>query len=272
VVTSTISVARRAWSSLPRRSPPRSASAASIAPRTSFATAPTLGRSSGGSAPIPRSTSVSRPFRPRTSSSIASSVATSPAAAIEARASSRSPSRSRVRSVSSTRPSSWESETPDHCLWPRVRSVAWSGALHGLDDLRKRRGVADGDVGERLAVELDLGLLQAGDERAVGHAVLAGRRVDPDDPQLAHLALALLAVAGRVGHRVEVRLARCLDQPGLRPLAAFGRVQQALVSLVGGDAALDSCHRVRVLLEVRQQAADLLGVDVLHQRLAGVAA
>src|SRR4029079_18767480 len=91
-------------------------------------------------------------------------------------------------------------------------------------------------------------------------------------PQLPHLALALLAVAGRVGHRVEVRFAGGLDQPRLCALAALGRVQQPLVALVGGNATLDSCHGVRVLLEVRQQAADLLCVDVLHQRLAGVAA
>ena len=48
VVTSTASAASRASSSAPRSSVPRSASAASIAPRTSLATAPTRGRSSGG--------------------------------------------------------------------------------------------------------------------------------------------------------------------------------------------------------------------------------
>ena len=48
VVTSTASAARRAVSSDPRSPAPRSARAASIAPRTAFATAPTLGRSSAG--------------------------------------------------------------------------------------------------------------------------------------------------------------------------------------------------------------------------------
>ena len=79
---------------------------------------------------------------------------------------------------------------------------------------------------------------------AVGEAVLAGRRVDPDDPQLAHLALALLAVAGRVGQRVEERLARGLDQPRLGALAALGVLHEALVAPVGRDAPLDSCHEV----------------------------
>ena len=39
------------------------------------------------------------------------------------------------------------------------RWLPLSGALRGLDDPRKRGGVAHGDVGQDLAVELDLGLL-----------------------------------------------------------------------------------------------------------------
>ena len=80
---------------------------------------------------------------------------------------------------------------------------------------------------------LDVGPLEAADELAVGEPVLAGRRVDPDDPQLAHLALALLAVAGRVGERVQQRLAGRLDQPRLGALAALGGLEEALVALVG---------------------------------------
>src|SRR4029077_7755306 len=70
---------------------------------------------------------------------------------------------------------------------------------------------------------------------------------------------------------VEERLARGLDQPRLGPLAAFGRVQEALVALMVGDATLDSCHDGFGLLEVRQQATDLLRVFLADQGLAGVA-
>src|SRR6185503_7598010 len=66
------------------------------------------------------------------------------------------------------------------------------------------------------------------------------------DPQLAHLALPLLAVPGGIRHRVEVRLAGGLDEPRLRAHPAFGCLEQALVALVGSDAALDSCHEVSV--------------------------
>ena len=51
-------------------------------------------------------------------------------------------------------------------------------------------GVAHREVGEDLAVDLDLGGLQPGDEARVADALLAARGVDPDDPQLAEVALA----------------------------------------------------------------------------------
>ena len=46
------------------------------------------------------------------------------------------------------------------------------------------------DIGEDLAVDLDIGLLQASDEAAVGHAIDAGRSVDTRDPQGTELTLA----------------------------------------------------------------------------------
>src|SRR4051812_49918972 len=60
-------------------------------------------------------------------------------------------------------------------------------------------GVAHGDVSQHLAVELDAGELQAVDEGAVAHAVLARSGVDADDPQAAEVALAVAAVAGGGG-------------------------------------------------------------------------
>src|SRR5829696_7083140 len=83
-----------------------------------------------------------------------------------------------------------------------------SGAAGDLDDAAEGRGIADRDVGEGLAVQVHVGLLQA------------GGRVDPGDPQLAHVALALLAVPGRVGERVELRLPGALDELAVGALAA----------------------------------------------------
>ena len=63
-----------------------------------------------------------------------------------------------------------------------------------------------------LRSSVDAGVLEPADELAVGEAVLARGGVQPDDPQGAQLALALLAADVGVGHRVEQRLARRLDQ------------------------------------------------------------
>src|SRR4029079_18913295 len=89
-------------------------------------------------------------------------------------------------------------------------------------------------------------------------------------PQAAHLALALLAIAGCVRECVQERLARGLDQPRAGALPALCVLEEPLVAVVRRDAALDSCHALG--LEVRQQALDLLGVDGVHRRPAGVAA
>jgi hypothetical protein len=68
--------------------------------------------------------------------------------------------------------------------------------------------------------------------------------VDADDPQLAELALALLAIAGGLGHRVQQRLAGGTDELGTGAAAAFRGIEQPLVALVSGDAALDTGHAV----------------------------
>src|SRR5215217_5627542 len=76
-------------------------------------------------------------------------------------------------------------------------------ALRRLDDLGKRAGVADREVGQDLPIELDVSGLETLDELAVRDAVGADGRVDADDPEPSELTLALLAVARRVGERVE---------------------------------------------------------------------
>src|SRR5207248_9526953 len=62
-------------------------------------------------------------------------------------------------------------------------------------DLVESRLVGNGEVREHLAVDVDVGALQARHERAVAHAELAHRGVDARDPQRAELALPLAAVA-----------------------------------------------------------------------------
>ena len=63
-----------------------------------------------------------------------------------------------------------------------------------------------------LRSRVDAGLAEAVDELAVGEAVRPHRGVDARDPEAAELALAVVAVAGRVLHRVEERLVGATEQ------------------------------------------------------------
>jgi len=85
--------------------------------------------------------------------------------------------------------------------------------------LRRAVGLPDSDgllireVGENTPVDLDAGDAQALYEPVIGHPVGPGRGVDPLDPQPPEIALAVLAVAVGVGHRVEDLLLGLAVQP-----------------------------------------------------------
>src|SRR6185295_13919514 len=87
----------------------------------------------------------------------------------------------------------------------RVR-LSGRGLPGFLGKTSERLGVADGDVRQDLAVELDAGRLQAVHELAVRHALLARGGVDPHDPEATEVALLVAPVAVRVRIRLEQRL------------------------------------------------------------------
>src|SRR3954469_17966348 len=106
-----------------------------------------------------------------------------------------------------------------------MRSCLASGSRRlpcALGKTSEGLGVADGDVGQHLAVELDLRELQAVHELAVRQALLARGGVDALDPQAAELALAVLAVAVRVGARLEQLLLGALVARVLLAAVALG--------------------------------------------------
>src|SRR5699024_1931967 len=100
--------------------------------------------------------------------------------------------------------------------------VLWQGVLRDLDQTGERRGVVDGELGEHAAIDLDAGQVQTLDEAVVGHAVGAGGSVDPLDPELTEVALALQA----------------------RALAAVpaGLLEDLPTLLLGVDRPLHACH------------------------------
>src|SRR5208282_5945256 len=113
-------------------------------------------------------------------------------------------------------------------------------ALGLFDDRGEGRGLGDCELGQHLAVDLDPGRREAGNEPAVGQPVLARRRVDPLDPQGAELAFAVLAVAVGVLHRPVDRGLGGADRVLAAAGIAFGGLENLLVLGVGGYAPLDA--------------------------------
>src|SRR5215210_6931367 len=103
-------------------------------------------------------------------------------------------------------------------------------------------GVAHGDVGQHLAVQLDAGQLQAVHERAVAHALLAGGGVDAGDPQAAEVALAVAPVAIGVGVGLHDRLLGPLVVRAGLAAEALRALEGRAALLAGVDGALDPRH------------------------------
>ena len=235
VVTSSVSAARRPVRAAPRRAVPRSASAASMAPRTAFATAPTRAdrraaapRCRAGPPSAGPSCRGRRARAPRARRRPGSRAIDAEGVVAESLEVARQVGEVHVRRLP--------------CGRPRESGTLERRRRRGPGEGRGRRAVRPGQTlfassailpkvaASRTARSARIlrsistsAFFRPAMNCAVGHAVLAGSRVDPDDPQLAHLALALLAVTRRVGKRVEQRLAGGLDQTRLRALAALRR-------------------------------------------------
>src|SRR4051812_17732893 len=104
-------------------------------------------------------------------------------------------------------------------------------------------GVAHGDVGQHLAVELDAGQLEAVYERAVAHAVLARGGVDTGDPEAAEVALAVAAVAGGGGVGPHYPFPWPPVRRGRPAPGTLRALEGGAALLAGVDGALDAGHR-----------------------------
>src|SRR5262249_21777258 len=108
--------------------------------------------------------------------------------------------------------------------------------------LREGLRVGQREVRQDLAIHLEPRLRESVHESAVGQAVLAGSRIDARDPELAEVALSLLAVPIGVAPAALDGLARALEQAAASAVVALRRVENALAPLLRGDAAFHSCH------------------------------
>src|SRR5262245_36587207 len=124
--------------------------------------------------------------------------------------------------------------------------AARAGGRRGLaghrDDRGERRLVGHRQISEDLAVHLHTRELQALDEAVVRHAVGASRGVDPGDPQLAEVTLAVPPVPVRVLQRVQHLLLRLAVQARALPAVPAGVLQYGTALLLGVHRPLHACH------------------------------
>src|SRR5262249_55901934 len=73
----------------------------------------------------------------------------------------------------------------------------------GLGELRERRRIHHRQLRQHLAIQMDSGLLERGDEPRVRQPRRPAGGVDPDDPEAPRLALFLLAAAVRESSRAQ---------------------------------------------------------------------
>ena len=125
------------------------------------------------------------------------------------------------------------------------RSTAISAPLPGpcdLGDAGKRGRIANRDVGQDLAIELDARRLQPADQLGVGQAILTSGCVEPDDPQSETGACAACGRHRRTPWREE-RFTRWLDQLSVyradpRPRSAAARRLCAVTPRLTRDMCL----------------------------------
>src|ERR687888_2489604 len=118
---------------------------------------------------------------------------------------------------------------------PRRLAGALGKASEGL-------GVADGDVCEYLAVQLDPGEGEAVHQLRVAHPVLTCRGVDARDPQAPEVALPVAPVAVGVGVGLHDRLLGPLVVRAGLAAEALRALEGRAALLAGADGALDPRH------------------------------
>src|SRR3954452_5666866 len=114
--------------------------------------------------------------------------------------------------------------------------------LRLVGDVTERLRILDGEVGEHLAVELDLRLPKSRDELVVREAVRARPRIDAHDPEPPECALLVLAVAVRVRERMVDLLLRIAVRGLLQPPVALRLAEDLAALLARRDRPLDSRH------------------------------
>src|SRR5579884_1966762 len=114
------------------------------------------------------------------------------------------------------------------------------GLLHKLG---KRRGVADRQIGQNLAVQLDAGAPQALYEAIVGDSIKPCGRADALDPEPTELAFPRAPVAKRIPQRALAGFLGGAVELALGQKEAFGVLEVFLAPRATLGSSFDSRHR-----------------------------
>src|SRR5437763_10313125 len=161
------------------------------------------------------------------------------------------------------------SRTPNPAPLPAARLGSGEG-LPGCGHQRAEGvGIGHGQIGEDLAVDVDLGRPEPGHEAGVGHFVLPAGGVDPHDPQPAELALADPAVAVGVDAGVHDLLVGRLEAAAPVAAVPLGRLENGAAVLLAVNGALDPGHDY-LSLPAAEEPLDVLLVSDQYLRVAGM--
>src|SRR5205807_7775997 len=130
------------------------------------------------------------------------------------------------------------------CWWSGCGSAGRQRLAGALGKAPEGLCVADRDVREDLAVQLDPGELESVHQLRVGQLVLARRGVDPGDPQAAEVTLAVATVAVAVLVGLEHRLLGDAVVPARVAPVTLGEGERGPALLACVDPTLDPGHRL----------------------------
>ena len=115
-------------------------------------------------------------------------------------------------------------------------------AADGLHQLGESSGIVDSDVGEHLAVDGDVLLLETIHQHGVAHVVHAGSRIDAGDPQTTEITLAQATAHIGVTKAAGDLLAGSAVLLGLGAETALGKLKHLAAFLMGINSCFDTCH------------------------------
>ncbi len=128
---------------------------------------------------------------------------------------------------------------PASALIPELSSKNLGDLGFGqLDQLREIFLLADGKIGQNLAVQSNACLAQAKHQLGIGKTVFTSTGIDTQDPQLAKFALAELTAGIGIDKRTLNSFASRTIQTTMATAEALGHIQIFLVPTMGSKTSL----------------------------------